>query len=223
VLLHWKDLNPALQDAALNTFMETEARVEMLVEAIESGAIQQSSVGWYRSIRLMVQPNIALRNRARALFAKDGQRQKVIEAYQPALKLAGDIAKGKAVYERSCALCHQVKGEMGIPFGPDLGTVQAWPRSGIMANILDPNQSVSHGFDLWNIALKNGDSWQGIITAETPTAITVRNANGMINTIARDQIASQGALHMSAMPVGLEKDISHQDMADLLVFLTKTR
>jgi len=116
-------------------------------------------------------------------------------------------------------ICHQVKGEGGIPFGPDLGTIQSWPASGIMANILDPNQSISHGFDLWNVVLKNGESLQGVITAETPSSITVRNANGQVNTIARDEMLSQKALNMSAMPEGLEKTISHQEMADLLAYL----
>lgn len=218
-LEHWSTLDPALQDAALNTFMEKEERVKMLVDALESGKIQQTSIGWQRSIRLMTQRDIALRNRARALFARDGQRQKVIEQYQPALEMEGDMDKGKLVHQKNCAICHQVKGESGISFGPDLGTIQSWPASGIMANILDPNQSISHGFDLWNVVLRNGESLQGVITDEIPSAITVRNANAQVNTIAREEIVSQKAMNMSAMPIGLEKDISHQDMADLLAFL----
>ncbi len=217
----WSALPPAIQDAALNTFMQKEERLKMLVVAVESGKIQQSSIGWQRGIRLMTQRDITFRNRARALLAKDGQRQKIIGQYQPALKMKGDPAKGKIVHQNKCAICHQVKGEAGISFGPDLGTIQRWPPSGIMDNILDPNQSISHGFDLWNVALKNGASMQGIITEETPSAITLRNANGQVNTVAREEMISQKALHMSAMPMGLEKDISLQDMADLLAFLKK--
>ena len=216
---NWSKLDPAVQDAALNAFMEKESRVRILVDALETGKVQPTSVGWGRSIRLMTQRNIELRNRARAFFAKDDQRQKVIDEYQAALNLKGDIAKGKEVYQKNCAICHQVKGEGGIPFGPDLGTIQSWPASGIMANIIDPNQSISHGFDLWNVVLENGESLQGVITAETPSSVTVRNANGQVNTLSREEIASQKAMNMSAMPVGLEKNISHQEMADLLAFL----
>ncbi|HEX8040105.1 MAG TPA: c-type cytochrome, partial [Chryseosolibacter sp.] len=212
-------LDPAVQDAALNALMENESRIKLLVDAVETGRIQQTSVGWQRSIRLMTQRNIDIRNRARAIFAKDDQRQKVIAEYQPALKLKGDVSKGKLVYEKNCAICHQVRGGGGIPFGPDLGTIQSWPESGILANILDPNQSVSHGFDLWNVSLRNGESLQGVITEETPAAITVRNANGQVNTVSRDEMVSQKALNMSAMPVGLEKNITKEEMADLLAFL----
>lgn len=216
---NWSDLDPAVQDAALNAFMEKESRIEILVDALESGKIQKTSVGWQRSIRLMTQRNIDIRNRARAFFTNDAQIKKVIEDYQPALELKGDFGNGKLVYQKNCAICHQVKSENGIPFGPDLGTIQSWPASGIMANILDPNQSISHGFDLWNVVLENGESLQGVITDETPSSVTVRNANGQVNTIAREEIASQKALNMSAMPEGLEKQISHQEMADLLAFL----
>jgi putative membrane-bound dehydrogenase-like protein len=216
---NWSALDPAVQDAALNAFMEKESRVKVLVDALESGKIQKTAVGWQRSIRLMTQRNIEIRNRARAFFTNDDQIRKVIEEYQPALELKGDVAKGKLVYQKNCAICHQVKGENGIPFGPDLGTIQSWPASGIMANIIDPNQSISHGFDLWNVVLENGESLQGVITDETPSSVTVRNANGQVNTIARDEIASQKALNMSAMPEGLEKQINDQEMADLLAFL----
>jgi putative membrane-bound dehydrogenase-like protein len=220
---NWPELDPAVQDAALNAFMEKESRIKLLVEALESGKIQKQIIGWQRSIRLMTQKNIELRNRARAFFSNDKQTKKVIAEYQPALGLKGDIAKGKEVYQKNCAICHQVKGEGGIPFGPDLGTIQSWPASGIMANILDPNQSISHGFDLWDVVLKNGQSLQGVITAETPSSITVRNASGQVNTIARQEMLSQKALHMSAMPEGLEKTITQQEMADLLTYLRQEK
>lgn len=220
---HWDKLDPSLQDAALNAFMEKDARMRMLVEALESGKIDPASIGWQRSIRLMTQRDVAYRNRARTFFSAGEGRKKVIEEYSPALALKGEAAKGLEVYRQSCAICHQVRGKEGIPFGPDLGTIQSWPASGIMANIIDPNQSIAHGFDLWNVVMKNGESIQGVITAETPTSMTVRNAEGQVNTIARENIAAQKALNMSAMPVGLEKKISHQQMADLLAFLTNRK
>lgn len=220
---HWPRLDPAVQDAALSTFLQNETRIKRLLGALESGKVQKASLGWQRSIRLMTQRNVTLRNRARAFFSNDEQIRKVIADYQPALAMKGDVDRGAEVYQKNCALCHTVKGKGGIPFGPDLGTIQSWPASGIMENILNPNQSISHGFDLWNIGLKDGESVQGVITAETPSSLTVRNANGQVSTLARGDIVSQKALNMSAMPEGLERDISHQEMADLLAFLKDGR
>lgn len=218
-LAQWEVLDPPLRDAALNVLMEKPSRMKMLVEALESGRIDPAAIGWRRSVRLMTQRDIGLRDRARAFFSADEKRNKAIDAYAPALVMKGDAGKGKEIFQRDCAICHQVKGTGGIAFGPDLGTVQSWPASGIMDNIIDPNQSIAHGFDLWNIVLKNGESHQGVISSETPTSLTLRNGDGQVNTFSREAIASQNALNMSAMPVGLETKVSHQEMADLLAFL----
>jgi putative heme-binding domain-containing protein len=160
------------------------------------------------------------RDRARALLTKqDAQRKNVIDQYQSALELKGDKEKGLSVYQANCALCHQVRGKQGRFFGPDLGTVHAWASSDILTNILDPNRSIAHGYDLWNIKLNNGKTLQGVISSETPTAITISNTEGLVTTIARQDISSLTALGMSAMPADLENKIDKQQMADLIAFL----
>ena len=108
---------------------------------------------------------------------------------------------------------------MGRTFGPDLGTVHAWAPADIMTNILDPNRSISHGYDMWNVTLNNGELVQGIISTETPSALTLTDVNGHVSNIGRQDIRSLKALNMSAMPVGLEKKITQQEMMDLLSFL----
>ncbi len=220
VLKHWSTLTPEIRDAALNTFMQDTARIRLLLNAVEAGTIQQANIGWPRSVRLMAQPNEQLRNKARVLLTrKNDKRKDVIPQYQSALELEGNQEKGKLVYQAHCATCHQKRGTMGVAFGPDLGTVHNWPPAGIMTHILDPNQSISDGYDLWDVVLTNGATVQGIISTETPNALTLRNVGGQEATIARQDIKSIKALGMSAMPAGLENQIDKQDMADLLAFL----
>ena len=92
-----------------------------------------------------------------------------------------------------------------------------------MANILTPNQSIASGCDLWSVELSSGETIQGIIASETPGAITLRNTGSPERTIKRQDIKSLKALTMSAMPTGLEKQISMQQMADLLAFLKENK
>ncbi|MDQ4140527.1 MAG: c-type cytochrome, partial [Bacteroidota bacterium] len=220
VLQQWPTLTPELRDAAINTFMSSPERIGLLLDALEAGKIQAASIGWPRSVSLMAQENEKLRNRARALLTKkEDKRQEVIQKYQTALNLQGDKVQGKAVFQRDCSVCHQIRGNMGVDFGPDLGTVHNWPPSGILSNVLDPNQSISDGYDMWEVVLSNGKSVQGIISTETPNALTLRNAGGQVTTIARQDIKSLKALGISAMPTGLEKQINQQQMADLLAYL----
>jgi putative heme-binding domain-containing protein len=215
-------LTPQVQDAAISTFLTGDERIGILLNAIEANKILPSSISWPRKVRLMAQRNEALRNRSRAIFTASNESD-VTKAYQSALQLKGDIESGKMIYQQNCALCHQIRGTMGVAVGPDLGTVHNWSAGAIMANTLEPNISISSGFDLWALELNNGESIQGIIASETPSAITLRNTGTTDKTINRRDIKSLKALNMSIMPVGLEKQIDQQQMADLLAFLKQNK
>jgi putative heme-binding domain-containing protein len=190
----------------------------MLLHAIESNRIQASEVSWGRKVGLMVTSNEALRNKARVLFTKTNEDE-INRTYQAALQKKGDAINGKNVYQQQCALCHQIRGKIGVTLGPDLGTIHNWSKESIMANILAPNQSISSGYELWDVELNNGESFEGIIASETPGAITLRNLGIAEKTIRRQDIKTLKALPMSVMTEGLEKQISVDDMADLLEFL----
>ncbi|MEO8766423.1 MAG: PVC-type heme-binding CxxCH protein [Ginsengibacter sp.] len=216
----WPVLTPEIRNEAINIFVADSQRLVLLIDAMEKGKIKPGSVDFGISVHIMLNKNEGLRNRARVLFTKsERERKNVNKEYQHALELTGDVVKGKEVYQQNCALCHQVRGKIGIAIGPDLGTIHNWLSEDIMANVLDPNLSISSGFDTWEAQLNNGESVKGIIASETPTAITLRN-NGMLDkTINRQDIKSLKALNISAMPTGLEKKINQQQMADLLSFL----
>jgi putative membrane-bound dehydrogenase-like protein len=224
LLTKWPDLTPEIRDEAINTFMMDSSRIEMLLDALASGKIQASVIGWPRSVRLMAQRDLKLRERARALLTmSEDEQRKITSAYRQALSLKGEVENGKKIFNKSCSPCHQVSGASGVEFGPDLGTVRNWSAEAILTGILAPNLSISSGFDLWTVELKDGSSWQGIIAAETPAAITLKNAGREERTIKRADIRSLKALNMSAMPAGLEKQINQQEMADLLTFLKQNK
>lgn len=222
VLQKWEVLTPEIRDAAIGTFLGNQDRINLLLNAIEKEKVQVSSVSFGRSVQLMQNKDDALRNRARALFTKNEEEgKKVNKAYQKALELKGDATNGQSVYMKNCAICHQVRGEMGVELGPDLGTIHNWTAEIILANILDPNISISSGYDLWHVELNNGETVQGIISSETNAAITLINNGQMKRTINRQDIKILKSLDISAMPSGLEKNINKQEMADLLAFLRK--
>jgi putative heme-binding domain-containing protein len=164
----------------------------------------------------------SLKEIARTLLTqKKEDRSPVIKKYEAALKLKGDAVKGRTVYVANCLVCHKVRGKTGVEFGPDLGTVQGWLPESIMINILDPNQSISHGYDLWNVVLNDGSMLQGIIVSETSNAIVLNRQGGVKSTIARKDIRSLRTLDMSPMPADFEKRIDIQQMADLIAFINQ--
>jgi putative heme-binding domain-containing protein len=94
------------------------------------------------------------------------------------------------------------------------------PRPAFLSKILNPNQSLAAGYEVWTVERKSGGSVAGIIADETPTSITVRSQADE-TTIPRTDIASITALPTSAMPAGLESQLDEQQMADLLAFLKR--
>jgi putative membrane-bound dehydrogenase-like protein len=221
VLEQWNALTPETRDAALNTFLTGPKRVTLLLDAIEAGKISPASVGWPRSVQLMSHSDPKLREKARTLLNRKDP-QEVIKNYQKVLEMTGDVAKGKLVYMQNCALCHQVRGQIGVSYGPDLGTVHNWLSKDLMANILDPSLSIAPGYDLWELELKTGEPVQGMIVSETSAALNLRMAPGVDKTINRQDIKSIKALHMSVMPV-LSGQLDQQQMTDLLAFLKNSR
>ncbi|MEP7374310.1 MAG: PVC-type heme-binding CxxCH protein [Chitinophagaceae bacterium] len=220
LIQQWSLLSPAIHDAAINSFLHDSARIALLIDALEKDKIKPEQVGFSNSVQLMMNRNENLRSRARAMFTKsERDAKKINKEYQDALDLNGEPEKGKAVYTQNCAICHQVRGKMGVAIGPDLGTIHNWTKENIMANVLNPNLSISSGFGLWDVKLNNGETVQGIIASETSTAITLRNNGMQDKTVNRQDIKSLQAINISAMPSGLEKKINQQQMADLLAFL----
>ncbi len=220
LLQQWPALTPELREVAIGAFLVNPERVAILLDAIESGKVTPASLGWVRTAKLMSYTDDKLRKRARSLLAKNDEAQ-VNKDYQSALQIEGDTLKGKMVFLQNCGRCHQVRNTMGIAFGPDLGTVHNWLPQNIMANILAPNLSIAAGFDLWEVDLKNGKSLQGIISSETSAAITLKSGPGIETVINRQDITSLRSVNVSAMPSGLEKDISQEQMADLIAYLRK--
>lgn len=224
LLEEWPSLTPDLRDAGINSFMTDEERIKLLLDAIEAGKIDPSVIGWPRSVALMAQGNETLRKRSRALLSKQhSERSEIIKAYLPALSLKSNADSGRIVYQNNCAVCHQVGGAYGVAFGPDLGTIRNRRPESVMNDILNPGLSIADGYDIWLVQLTSGETVQGLIETETPTAITLNNYGGQKTIIARQDIQSLKALGMSAMPAGLEKQITQQQMADLLAFIRQVK
>lgn len=229
VLQKWPVMTPDIREPAIATFFSgpdpvRQSRIKLLLDAVEKGTIDQNSIGWPRSVGLMANSNVESRNRARVLLTKrDKQRDEVIKQYQTSLELPADADKGALVFQQNCALCHQISSAGGIAYGPDLATIRNRRPASILGDILNPNLSIADGYDLWTITLKNGETQQGLISTETPTALTLRNQGGQETTIARQDIETLKAMNMSAMTVGLEKQINPQQMADLLAYIRKAK
>ena len=133
--------------------------------------------------------------------------------------LAGDATRGAKIYETACMVCHKF-ADKGNDVGPHLGTIKAWTVEQLVTNILDPNREVSPNFALYLVETNDGRTLSGLITSETAGNLTLKRADGGMDTVLRSEIKSLTSPGISLMPEGLEAAITPQQMADLIAYLT---
>jgi putative heme-binding domain-containing protein len=161
----------------------------------------------------------ALRESARALLEeRAGERETVLKRYEAALQMDGDPNRGRQVFERVCAKCHKLKG-VGHEVGPDLATIRNRPPELILPDIIMPNKSIAQNYESYVIETRSGGIVEGVIGPQTPNTITLRHEDGKQDVIQREDIKNIYMTNLSAMPDDLDKQVSVDQMADLLKFL----
>jgi putative membrane-bound dehydrogenase-like protein len=217
LLERWNQMTPAIREAAMPAFMGNEAHKQLLLDAVETGRIHPSTIGWSYRVRLM---RGASNERARVLLKRrTAEREDVLEEYAQVLDRSGDPARGEKVFRDACARCHARGSVEGGAFGPDLSSVRNRSEQWMLTQILMPNRSIADNYEQWTIERAGGRTLTGIISAETATSVTVMNIAGEETTVPRTEIVSMSAVGASAMPAGLERQIDSRQMADLLAFL----
>lgn len=63
----------------------------------------------------------------------------------------------------------------------------------------------------------------GMITTETANSVNLRRADGTSESVLRFDIENLRSTGLSYMPEGLEQQVDHQAMADLLAYLSSIR
>ncbi|MDR3621278.1 MAG: neutral/alkaline non-lysosomal ceramidase N-terminal domain-containing protein [Paludisphaera borealis] len=222
VVDRWNQLGPTLRATALDSLIARDESAEVLLSAIEAGRVAPSQIGAEQRQRLMATGPPALRNRAEAAFGalKIGPRKPVLDAYASVKSAHGDPMRGKAVFERACAICHKFDG-VGHEVGPDLAALTDLSPEPLLIAILDPNREVDARYVSYNAALKDGRVVAGLIAAETASAVSLKRQEGATDVILRadlDELTSSGR---SLMPEGLENDLKPADVADVVAFLSK--
>jgi putative heme-binding domain-containing protein len=217
----WPTYSPATRTQVIEAMLAAQSRLRPLLDAIESGQVPAHEIPFARRAVLLRSRDPELAARAGRLFGPTAttSRAKAIESYRPALALHGDPARGAQVFGQICIACHRA-GDTGTSnTGPNLASIRQWSPEQVLINILDPNREVAPNYVQYAIETSDGRSAVGIISEETPAALTVRRADGTDETVLREHIKSITSLNISMMPEGLEAAIPIPAMADLLAFL----
>jgi putative membrane-bound dehydrogenase-like protein len=217
---HWSGLSPTLRRQAAEVLLSRKEWVNQLLNAVEEQKINRADIGPARIALLKQHPDAKIRERVAAVFAGNGlqRRQAVVDAYQPALKLAGNVEQGRVVFRKNCTACHNLEGE-GKRIGADLKGIRQRGLASLMLNILDPNREVKPKFVSYILLTESGRVYSGMILSENANSVTIQQPDGKQVAVQRSEIETLRSTALSFMPEGLEKQINQQQMAHLLEYL----
>lgn len=219
---HWKQFTPVLQAEVLSQLLTRESSTLELLSRIEQKLIQPAQIDLTNRQRLIDHKNKKLSQRAKKLFtvATSASREAALKKYQSIDLKQGNMTRGSVVFEKHCAACHRLNRK-GHVVGPDLAALTDQSKSFLLTSLLDPNKAVDGRYASYLAVTEDGKINTGILVSEQSNSITLKGQQGKVQTILRTEIDELINTGKSLMPEGLEREISLEAMADLLVFIQK--
>ncbi|MFT7641230.1 MAG: putative membrane-bound dehydrogenase-like protein [Pirellulaceae bacterium] len=137
---------------------------------------------------------------------------------------AGDIRRGQRVFhteKTSCKACHAL-GYVGGNIGPDLTRIgRIRSKADLLESIIFPSSSFVRSYEPTTVILKNGKVFNGVIREDNGAEIVLATAERKLLRISHEQIDERVESKISIMPAGLDKQLTKQEIADLIEFLMK--
>lgn len=169
--------------------------------------------GYSQKVKSLAEPLMA------KLAAKNAGRLQELTKVEASLT-KGDVASGAKIFfgKAACSSCHAVAGK-GAIFGPDLTNIGAI-RSGhdILEAILYPAASFAREYETSRVTTKT-TTYTGVLKEQLADAVIVSIGPGVQVRIPRTEINGIEPLDISLMPQGLEKQLSPQELSDLMAYL----
>lgn len=213
-------LLPNERRRALDAICSQTDRIEPLLSEIASGNVRPSDLTASHRQQLLAHRSVEIRQRAAKLLGSTSDRDEVLAQYQSVLVMSGDARQGQQLFQKLCATCHQLDGN-GKNVGPDLTPLRNRGASFMLTNILHPNREVDPRYESYVVETTDGRSLSGIVADQSGTVLRLRQAESEEANLQQAEIESVSATGKSLMPEGLEKDLNHTAMADLLAYLVQ--
>ena len=143
------------------------------------------------------------------------------------LALRGDRERGRLVFTAhaaaQCKSCHRA-GEVGENVGPDLTKIGSkYNKLDLLDQILEPSRTIEPQYATYLLETKDGRVFTGLAVERTSGAVVLKDAQGKTIKVPSADIDRLVPQPRSLMPELLLRDLTAQQVADLLEFLASLR
>ena len=213
----------ATHEQILDVLLSRDEWTRALLERAASGDLRLAALSIDRQQKLLNHRDEDIRSQAAELLKSAGSssRADVVAAYEPALSLTGSVDHGREVFRKRCSTCHRLE-EFGTTVGPDLQALTNRDPQWLLNTILDPNKEVDTRYAAWTAVTDDGQTATGIMVEESATSIRLREAEAKEHVLLRNELDQLQSSGRSLMPEGFERDMSPQDVADVIAYVAST-
>ncbi len=220
LLSAWPAAAPALRSEILQALLTRESWTRSLLAALRNNDLSPADLDATTRNRLLEHPSEELRAVAASMIGAAGSadRQAVVDSHQSVLELESDPDRGAVVFQQRCATCHR-HGDVGRDVGARLSALQNKTSEFLLTAILDPNRATEAKYTAYSVLMTDGRVLSGMIVEETATSLTLAKPDGNRDVLLRIDIEELSGTGKSFMPEGLERDLTPQQLADVIAFV----
>jgi putative heme-binding domain-containing protein len=151
-------------------------------------------------------------------FATPGSGDR-IERHIPEI-VGGDWDKGHELFngKAACATCHPFRGE-GFAVGADLNNLVHRDYASVLRDVIDPNAAINPDAIGYIVRLDSGEVITGTRVGETAELLSLAQAGGKVVKISKKEIDEVKPMTTSLMPAGLDKNLTPEELRDLMTYL----
>jgi putative membrane-bound dehydrogenase-like protein len=226
ILSAWPQLTGPLRPRALSILTSRPPSAHELLKAVAAGSIKPAEIPLAELQRIATFNEESLnallqKHWGKVGAATPGEKRAQIRSIQNILSKGrgdGDRARGKAIFTKTCAVCHQLWGE-GNKIGPDLTSADRKNLELLALNIIDPSAMIRPEYAAHQILTKSGQVLLGLLVEQTEAAVTVLDANNVRTVLGRDKIEILKPASLSLMPEKLLDPLTDPQVLDFFAYL----
>ena len=143
------------------------------------------------------------------------------------LYLEPDIERGKQVFfnntAAACKNCHRIQ-KTGENLGPDLTQIgKKYKRGQLLKHILEPSSFMEPKYVPYLVETVQGKIYAGLLEKQSDTEVVLKDAKNKLQRFAADDVELLVRQQKSLMPELLLRDMTKQQVADLLAYLSSLK
>jgi len=215
-----------LQSAIAVALVASSQGSTQLLDAVAAGkASARLLQEWPVHVRLDKQSNLKdrLAKLTQGLPPADQRLQELLQRRRKGfVATKGDAIVGARIFEKSCAICHQIAGK-GAKVGPQLDGVGNRGLDRLLEDVIDPNRNVDQAFRSTTLLLKSGQIVSGLVLREEGEVIVLADAQGKDVRVPKNTVEERTVSQLSPMPANLVDQIAEPDFYHLLAYLLAQR